>query len=65
MIRSVPVHLVPRQVRPGRKVTMFSALPVALALAAGVAVIFSGIGLWCLHLARTQRYGIEIGREGL
>lgn len=39
--------------------------PVALALAAGVAVIFSGIGLWCLHLARTQRYGIEIGREGL
>lgn len=39
--------------------------PTLLALSAGLIAIFSGIGLQCLHVARTRSYAIEIGRDGV
>lgn len=43
----------------------FREEPALLALTAGLVAIFSGLGLRCLHLARTHRYGVEIGPDGV
>lgn len=39
--------------------------PVLLAISAVLLAIFTGIGLWSLRISRSQRYGIELGRDGL